>query len=347
LIRIVIATTHQKYYKPFSLAEATWFEYSMVVATATARLKGFFMGFIMSLSHRCTGVWFPIEVWNSSSLSFIEKGLIVEIHSLDNEDNCFAGNEYFAKFFNCSAATIKRCLAKLRKDGWIEDVKNDGRKRYLKSLLYNKLPDLEKTTCASRELKMSSLSAQIEPHINISNNTPNNSCSSDDERHSDLGKKEGRPTKENVKEQGFEEFWKLYPRKQGKVNALKSWKTKGCSAKTQAILASLSFRLSAAPPNGWAGIETNFVPLPATFLNQQRWEDTPVPAKVGDMTEDEKARRIEIFKAKEAWKGKRDRLSLIENIKHGRARDLRTPEEKAADVILEAEGLEEWDKSWD
>ena len=188
---------------------------------------------------------------------------------------------------------------------------------------------------------------QMAPQVRLGKDRLNNSCSPDGERPSVLGKKEGMPTKENVKEQGFEEFWKLYPRQQGRINALKSWKTKGCSTKTQAILASLSFRLSAAPPNGWAGIETNFVPLPATFLNQQRWEDTPVPAKVGDMPEEEKARRIEIFKAKEAWKAKRDRLSLIENIKHGRARDLRTLEEKAADVILEAEGLEEWDKSWD
>lgn len=259
---------------------------------------------------------------------------------------CFPSLATLAKKCNLGVSTVKKHLKILEDMGYIQIMRRKKDKEWFSNLykviILNK-PINSNVGCQN----VIPHDNQMAPQVRLGKDRLTNSCSPDGERPSDLGKKEGRPTKENVKEQGFEEFWKLYPRKQGKVNALKSWKTKSCSTKTQAILASLSFRLSAAPPNGWAGIETNFVPLPATFLNQQRWEDTPVPAKVGDMPEDEKARRIEIFKAKEAWKVKRDRLSLIENIKHGRARDLRTLEEKAADVILEAEGLEEWDKSWD
>ena len=115
------------------------------------------------------GVWFPKEVWLCEELSFIEKGLIVEIDSLDGKDHCFASNEYFAEFFGCSVATIKRALFNLRKNGWIDDLKTDGRHRYIKSNLINKLPVIG----ASSQLKMSQQPAQNEPHNNTTNNPIN------------------------------------------------------------------------------------------------------------------------------------------------------------------------------
>lgn len=48
------------------------------------------------------GVWIPAVVWLSDELSLIEKVMLVEIDSLDNEDGCYANNNYFAEFFGIS-----------------------------------------------------------------------------------------------------------------------------------------------------------------------------------------------------------------------------------------------------
>jgi len=52
------------------------------------------------------GVWISKEVWINTDLTWMEKLFLTEIHSLDNENGCFANNKYFAGFFNLS---IHRC----------------------------------------------------------------------------------------------------------------------------------------------------------------------------------------------------------------------------------------------
>ena len=55
----------------------------------------------MEISSEFLGVWIPREVWLDERLSMIDKGILTEITSLDNENHCSAGNEYFAKFCQC------------------------------------------------------------------------------------------------------------------------------------------------------------------------------------------------------------------------------------------------------
>jgi hypothetical protein len=65
------------------------------------------------------GVWIPKEIWLDENLSLQEKVFLVEIDSLDNEDGCFATNEYFGAFFNVSADRAKRVIINLKKKGRI------------------------------------------------------------------------------------------------------------------------------------------------------------------------------------------------------------------------------------
>ena len=91
-----------------------------------------------SFDRKFKGVWFPADIWTNKNLSFIEKGLLIEISSLTDEENeqyCYASNQYFAQFFNCSQSSITNAISRLIKLGYIEVVKFDGRKRYLKSIL--------------------------------------------------------------------------------------------------------------------------------------------------------------------------------------------------------------------
>lgn len=70
----------------------------------------------------------------------------------------------------------------------------------------------------------------------------------------------------------FDEFWTLYPRKQGKGTALKAWKkikpVKELHAK---ILASV--RDNVNRNQQWHRDGGRYIPMPATWLNQTRWLD--------------------------------------------------------------------------
>ena len=66
----------------------------------------------------------------------------------------------------------------------------------------------------------------------------------------------------------FERFWILYPRKKGKVEAGKAWRTIK-PEEAEAVLA----RVELNKFGEWKGSEPRFIPYPATWLNGRRWED--------------------------------------------------------------------------
>lgn len=74
----------------------------------------------------------------------------------------------------------------------------------------------------------------------------------------------------------FLAFWQAYPKRTGKGAAAKAW----AKAKPPLpdVLASLSWQIHSEQ---WTKDGGQFVPLPATYLNQRRWEDEPAaPAEV-------------------------------------------------------------------
>lgn len=65
----------------------------------------------------------------------------------------------------------------------------------------------------------------------------------------------------------FDDFWKHYPRKVAKPNALKAWlKLKPDDDLTKKIISAISNQ-------NLASREQQFIPHPASWLNAQRWED--------------------------------------------------------------------------
>lgn len=81
------------------------------------------------------GIWFPAEVWLDERLTALEKMILMEIDSLDNEDNCYASNEHLAKFCQCSQSKVSAAISKLKKLGYVRVKSFDGRKRILESCL--------------------------------------------------------------------------------------------------------------------------------------------------------------------------------------------------------------------
>lgn len=72
---------------------------------------------------------------------------------------------------------------------------------------------------------------------------------------------------------GFEEFWQVYPRREGKQAAVKAFGKARQSASTEIIVqGAIRFR---DDPNR----QPEFTPHPTTWLNQGRWDDDPLPAR--------------------------------------------------------------------
>lgn len=65
------------------------------------------------------GIWIPKEIWLNEDLSIQEKVFLVEIDSLDNENGCFASNDYFAKFFKLSKNRCSEVIKGLETKGLV------------------------------------------------------------------------------------------------------------------------------------------------------------------------------------------------------------------------------------
>ena len=74
----------------------------------------------MNMERAFKGIWIPAEIWLSKELKIMEKLFLVEIDSLDNEDGCFASNEYFSNFFDLSKNRCSEIIKSLEKKGFIE-----------------------------------------------------------------------------------------------------------------------------------------------------------------------------------------------------------------------------------
>jgi redox-regulated HSP33 family molecular chaperone len=88
------------------------------------------------MERKLEGIWIPLNIWEDKNLDMTEKGILTEIHYLDNEPNhCYASNEYLSKFCQCSESKVTRTITKLIELEYISLVSFDGRHRVLKSNL--------------------------------------------------------------------------------------------------------------------------------------------------------------------------------------------------------------------
>ncbi len=71
----------------------------------------------------------------------------------------------------------------------------------------------------------------------------------------------------------FDEFWKAYPKKVGKGAAIRAWKKirPGAELRATMIAAVVKQKVS----DQWRKERGQYIPHPATWLNQMRWEDEP------------------------------------------------------------------------
>jgi hypothetical protein len=66
------------------------------------------------------GIWIPKEIWVTEDLGWTEKFLLAEIDSLSQNNECFATNEYFGRFFNISKDRVSKIISNLSNKGYVE-----------------------------------------------------------------------------------------------------------------------------------------------------------------------------------------------------------------------------------
>lgn len=71
----------------------------------------------------------------------------------------------------------------------------------------------------------------------------------------------------------FDEFWKAYPRKESRKKAEAIWKSRKLDRIAEKIIQSVRDRVAQDPK--WR--ERQFVPMPVTFINGDRWMDEWIP----------------------------------------------------------------------
>jgi len=82
----------------------------------------------------------------------------------------------------------------------------------------------------------------------------------------------------------FEDFWNSYPRKQDKKKARSKWSRLSEKVKLL-IMDDIQTR--------FIGVEKQFIPMPTTYMNGERWEDEKVePREHGTHRQDSRAKRV-------------------------------------------------------
>lgn len=79
------------------------------------------------------------------------------------------------------------------------------------------------------------------------------------------------PIDKSIYSPSFEKFWLAYPKKEGKKKAFESWKhAKVDTGRLAVILEAIDKQKKSEK---WTTENGRFIPMPATWINQARWED--------------------------------------------------------------------------
>lgn len=75
---------------------------------------------------------------------------------------------------------------------------------------------------------------------------------------------------------GFEQFWKLYPKKKSRKDALKAWNKLNPDTELQAVMIAALGRHCLS--RDWTKDAGQYIPMASTWLNGERWQDVLQPA---------------------------------------------------------------------
>lgn len=205
----------------------------------------------------------PANVRYDKNLPPNAKLLYGEITALCNQNGfCWATNKYFADLYIVSERTVTDWIKKLEDSQYISTEVltkryEDGTVKKIRNIYIVGSYHIEEKPQNHIEVQFNRIEKKLHNHIEENfayNNTNNNNTI----------------IKETYKEK-FEIFYKNYPRKVGKANVEKWFdKNKPNDELFNTMIKKLE--LFKKTPD-WTKQNGQFIPYPATWLNQKRWED--------------------------------------------------------------------------
>lgn len=90
-------------------------------------------------------------------------------------------------------------------------------------------------------------------------------------------------------EQLFDRFWKAYPRHEGKEPAWRAWRRLKPNIQICRIMSAALERQKTS--ESWQRDGGRYIPMPATWLNQRRWEDEPASSVQSEPSRPDDGRR--------------------------------------------------------
>lgn len=203
----------------------------------------------------------PADVRYNTKLKANEKLLYCEITALCNKNGyCYATNSYFAALYEVHKNTI---------GSWINNLVKQG---YLKTEIIYKKPTKQivqrRIYIASKPInkEVDTYQSKDDEPTNENIDTPINQIIEENITREEYYKK----NKEKIyKKESFEIFYKAYPRKTQKQNALRAFeKIHNSLPPIDELIAILEKHKRTRQ---WQ--DKQYIPHPATWLNQKRWED--------------------------------------------------------------------------
>ena len=197
----------------------------------------------------------PVEIFMDGRLSKTDLRVLGAILSWrdKNTNLCHPSREQISERCSLPICKISTSTTRLVELGWLEKSGNGGRST--RCIYKFKVPDLKTVTDSVTVTDLVTVTDSV-------TKTVTDSVRGNKQKEYKKNIKEKIYKKENS---DFEEFWVAYPKKTAKQEALKIWKRK--KPPIDEVLKALSWQTKSQQ---WLD---GFIPNPATYLNQGRWED--------------------------------------------------------------------------
>lgn len=214
----------------------------------------------------------------------IEKVMLCKVISLSKGKPCQMSNAAFSSWFGVTARRITEHISGLKQKGWI-DVTGPRTKRYIrpteKALSLWTFPSIDGNSYRRKHLKTepsptidgtvlnyrrNRLPKNIEniESIDICANGDLHTCAPSQKRKAE---REGQ----KAKEEWFSRFWAAYPKKRNKARARQAFfRIKKIEKVFPVMMQALGRQKASAD---WQKDGGQYIPLPTTWLNGERWED--------------------------------------------------------------------------
>ncbi|TKJ34630.1 MAG: hypothetical protein CEE38_17310 [Planctomycetes bacterium B3_Pla] len=200
-----------------------------------------------------THIKIPTELFVLPLTGRYEMSIVALAYNFDGKGLTLS-NGKLAKALRTSSRTVERVIARLRRNGFIEDTGTGKNDRCLRLST--------DTMSVVRTGIMSGVDTDT-----VSGGVPTSGVVTTDTTadHNKVTKKK----KQTIAL--FEDFWKVYPKRKAKAEAQKAWaKLKPSEELVQRIVEAVTIQTRS---EDWLKDGGKYIPYPAKYLNGKRWED--------------------------------------------------------------------------